>query len=122
MFIRYSLTGAIATAVHYVVLLCLVEALGIKPWIATAIGALCGAGVAYMGNRHFTFSHSLLSTSNRKALPRFLIIAALGAGLNSLILGSITTLFNWHYFAAQVIATIIVLILTYHLNRTWTFA
>lgn len=119
MFFRYGFTGAIATAVHYVVLFYLVEILDIKPWIATGLGALCGAAVAYIGNRKFTF---LSNTPNRIALPRFLVIAALGAALNSLQVWVLTNYFDMYYFAAQVIATIIVLIVTYHLNKQWTFA
>ncbi len=119
MFIRYGFTGAIATGLHYLVLLCLVELFDVRPWIATGFGALCGAAVAYIGNRNFTFSSKI---SNRKALPRFLTIAALGATLNSLQVWILTHFFDMYYFAAQVIATIIVLIVTYHLNRQWTFA
>lgn len=116
---RYGLTGAVATAFHYLVLLGLVELLSIKPWIATGLGALCGAVVAYIGNRQFTF---VSNAPNRQALPRFFAIAALGAALNSLLMWLMTHYFNLYYFAAQVIATIIVLIVTYHLNRHWTFA
>ena len=119
MFFRYSFTGAIATACHYLVLLCLVELLHIKPWVATGLGALCGAVVAYIGNRNFTF---LSNTPNHKALPRFLMIAALGAALNSLQVWVLTHYFDIYYFAAQLIATIIVLIVTYHLNKQWAFA
>ncbi len=119
MFIRYGLTGGIATAFHYTILLCLVELFDVRPWVATGLGALCGAGIAYIGNRCFTFSSN---TPNYKALPRFLTIAALGAILNSLLVWMMTHFFDLYYLVAQVIATIIVLIVTYQLNRQWTFA
>ena len=124
MFIRYGLTGAIATIIHYLVLLLLVESFAIQPWIATGIGAICGAVVSYIGNRQFTFVNQVLNNqiSNSKALPRFFVIAALGAALNSLLILLMTDYYNLYYFAAQVIATIIVLMVTYHLNRHWTFA
>ena len=119
MFIRYGFTGVIATAFHYLVLLCLVELFDIRPWIATGIGAMLGAAVAYIGNRNFTFSSN---TPNFKALPRFMIVAVLGAILNSLQVWILTHFFDMHYFVAQVIATTVVLIVTYQLNRQWTFA
>ena len=131
IFIRYSLTGGAATAVHYLILLGLVELFGLKPWLATAVGALCGAAVAYLGNRYITFNSNFNKNSFDKkspqpkhttTLPRFLMVATLGAGLNSLLVFSISHSFSLHYFAAQVIATIIVLVLTFHLNRLWTFA
>ncbi len=124
MFIRYGMTGAIATTFHYLILLLLVEAFGVMPWIATGVGAICGAIIAYIGNRKFTFASQIPtnSTSNYKTLARFLIIAALGAALNILLMWLMTHYLNFYYFAAQIIATIIVLIVTYHLNRHWTFA
>jgi len=124
MFIRYGMTGAIATIFHYLLLLLLVEVLGVKPWIASGFGAICGAMVAYIGNRKFTFASQISSnpTSNYKTLPRFLTIATPGAGLNSLLMWLMTHYFNLYYFAAQIIATIIVIIVTYHLNQHWTFA
>ena len=115
-FAGYALTGGLATVTHYTVLLMLVESLGIQAPGATALGALCGASLAYFANRCFTFSIA----PHRRALPRFFVVAALGAGLNSLIVWSGSTL-HWHYLAVQAIATIVIFALTYHLNRSWTF-
>jgi putative flippase GtrA len=117
-FIRYTLTGGIATAVHYGVLIALVEGLHLKPSMSAVIGALCGAFVAYLGNHKYTFSSR---SSHRVALPRFMIIAAIGAALNGAIVWTGTTLLNWHYLIAQLLATLFVLFLTYQLNRSWTF-
>ena len=78
-FVRYTLIGGIATAVHYAVLVALVEGFGFSPSPSAMFGATCGALVAYAGNRAFTFASS---TVHRIALPRFLVIAALGAMLS----------------------------------------
>jgi putative flippase GtrA len=119
-FIRYTLTGGVATAVHYAVLLALVEWLGVPaPW-AAGVGALCGAALGYLGNRHFTFQAS--GASHCQAVPRFLAVALAGAALNGLIVWLGTQLLGWHYLAAQVLATLVVLGLGYRLNRSWTFA
>ena len=48
---RYTLIGGVATAVHYGVLLALVEAAHVAPAWAAAAGAVAGAAVAYLGNR-----------------------------------------------------------------------
>ena len=119
-FIRYSLTGAAATALHYAVLLALVELLGVAAALAAGIGALCGAALAYLGNRHFTFQGS--GASHGQAVPRFVAVALAGAALNSLIVWLGTYAFGWHYLAAQALATLVVLALGYQLNRSWTFA
>lgn len=117
-FARYALTGGLATVTHYTVLLVLVELLGFPTPGSTALGAVCGALVAYLANRCFTFSSI---APHRRALPRFFAVAALGAGLNSLIVWSGTSALHWHYLAVQAIATIVIFALTYHLNRSWTF-
>ena len=119
-FIRYSLTGAAATALHYTVLLALVELLGMAAAPAAGIGALCGAALSYLVNRRFTFQGS--GASHGQAVPRFVLVALVGAALNSLIVGVGTQALGWHYLAAQALATLLVLALGYHLNRSWTFA
>lgn len=117
-FARYAVIGGLATVIHYTVLLLLVESLGLAAYGATALGALCGALIAYLANRGFTFSSI---SPHRRALPRFFVVAALGAGLNSLIVWSGTSALSWHYLVVQAISTAVVLTLTYHLNRFWTF-
>lgn len=117
-FIRYTLTGGIATGAHYAMLLTLVEGLRLEPPPSTVFGALCGALVAYAGNRQFTFSSR---APHRRTLPRFLLVAAAGAGLNGAVVWAGTTLLTAHYLTAQIAATALVLSITYYLNRLWTF-
>lgn len=119
-FARYSVTGGVATAAHYAVLALLVEGLKAPAALAAALGALCGAAVAYLGNRRFTFSAT--TVPHRHAAPRFLLVAALGAAVSAAIVGLGTAVLHAHYLASQVVATALVLLLTYGLNRRWTFA
>lgn len=119
-FLRYALTGSLATAAHYLVLFALLEGqLATAPAAATA-GALCGAVVAYAGNRHFTFADS--PASHRRALPGFATVALLGAALNGVVVWLASVVLGLHYLLAQVLATLIVLVLGYRLNRTWSFS
>jgi putative flippase GtrA len=117
-FVRYTLIGGIATAVHYAVLVALVGGFNFLPAPSAMFGALCGALVAYMGNREFTFASSAL---HRIALPRFLVIAAVGAMLSGGMVWVGTVILACHYLAAQLVATILIVLLTYQLNRLWTF-
>ena len=55
--LRYTLVGAIATAVHYALLALCVEAGAWPAWLASGFGAVMGAQVAYLGNRRFTFGY-----------------------------------------------------------------
>lgn len=120
LFLRYFLAGGMATVVHYAVLLTLVELVGVPAAPAAVLGALCGAVAAYAINRSVTFTSS--TASHQRALPRFMLIAAAGAALNgALVWGGVHWL-GWHYLVAQALATVLVLGLTFRLNRSWTFA
>jgi putative flippase GtrA len=116
--LRYAIVGASATAVQWTALALLVELAGSEPAPASALGALLGAGVGYLGNRGLTFSST--TVAHRVALPRFLIVAAAGA-LASAVIVYIGTAAGWHYLAAQGLATLTVLLVGYGVNRRWTF-
>ncbi len=79
---RYLLVGLLATAVHYALLVALVEFAGAAAAPSAAFGAACGALAAYAGNRRFTFPGA---PRHGQALPRFLAVAALGAATNGAI-------------------------------------
>ena len=119
-FFRYIVAGGVATAVHYAVLIVLVEVFGFSSAHSAAVGALCGAGVSYLLNRYVAFA----STSSRhaQALPRFMTIAVLGAFINGVLIWMAVYHLGWHYLAAQALATLLVMGLTFRLNRFWTFA
>jgi len=119
MFGRYVLMGGLATAVHYCVLVLMVEVWGVKPGVAAAAGALGGALAAYVGNRRLTFAST---AAHRQALPRFLIVAASGALLSGSLVWSGTTLLGMHYLIPQLLATALVLVAGFAMNRRWTFA
>ena len=119
-FFWYIVAGGIATAVHYAVLIALVELLTIDPAPSAAFGTLCGAVVSYVLNRRMTFVSS--NAGHVQALPRFMAIALLGALLNGLLVWLGVQQFGWHYLLAQALATVLVMGLTFRLNRLWTFA
>lgn len=119
MFSRYVLIGGLATAVHYCLLVAMVEAWGVKPGVAASVGALGGALAAYVGNRRLTFASA---AAHRQALPRFLIVAAGGALLSGGLVWCGTTLLAMHYLLPQLLATALVLVAGFAMNRHWTFA
>lgn len=115
--LRYAAVGALATAVHYAVLVAGVEVLGWPAPAAAAFGAAVGAQVAFAGNRRLTFGH------RGPMLPawwRFQATALLGAGISAALVG-LGARAGLHYLAAQAIATGLVLLLTFAINRRWSF-
>ena len=118
-FVRYSLIGGVATFVHWLVLVALVEGTGMNPGPSAAIGAMCGALTGYAGNRRFTFSSH---APHRQALPRFLVIAAGAAIANGAVVWTGTESLHFHYLVPQAAATALTLVAGFALNRSWTFS
>ena len=120
-FLRFSLVGAAGTAVHYAALAVLVRLGLLQPGAAAATGACLGAGVNYWLNRRLTFAGPCGDYArHRTALPRFIAVAAAGALANGVIVGRLTAL-AVHYFAAQILATCLILLLNFLISQKWIF-
>ncbi len=115
--LRYAAVGAMATAVHYALLALGVELAHWPAWLASGVGAVVGAQVAFVGNRRFTFGHH-----GAAAAPwlKFQLTALFGALLGMGVVGLVVHA-GWHYLVAQVLATLLVLGVTFLINRRWTF-
>ncbi len=117
-FLQYAAVGAAATAVHYAILVGLVEGDLLAPQRAAALGAWVGAQVAFAGNSAFTFRGAGATVG---AWLRFQVTALVGAVL-SFALVALGVRIGLHYLLAQIVATAINLIVTFEVNRRWSFA
>lgn len=117
-FLQYAAVGAVATAAHYAILVGLVEAGVLAPPRAAALGAWVGAQVAFAGNAAFTFRGAGAGVA---AWLRFQITAVVGAVL-SFALVALGVGVGLHYLLAQIVATLINLLVTFEINRRWSFA
>ena len=114
---RYGSVGVVATSAHYLLLVWSVERAGWHAWIGSGAGAVLGAQLAYFGNRWFTFSHK---GGLGISWIRFQAVALAGAVLGmALVAGAVYA--GLHYLLAQLMATALILLLTFLVNRNWTF-
>jgi len=136
-FLRYLVSGGLATGVHFSVLIALIEYQLTTPVQATMIGAACGFLVNYHIQFHWTFK---VSGSHRRFFTRYLLISALMFGLNAQIFwlatlpdplvlldslpypSQIPQPKNIAYWYAQIIATGIVFFCNFLTNRYFTFS
>ena len=116
-FFRYAAVGAIATTVHYLLLVLCVELGGWPAFLASGFGAVVGAQVAYAGNRWFTFAHR---GDMAASWLKFQGTALIGAAFGMAVVATAVHL-GWHYVLAQMLATALALLLTFAINRRWTF-
>lgn len=117
-FLRYAGAGAVGTCAHYAVFLIGIAAAPSAVLTASTTGAVIGAGANYWLNRRYSFAGSCL---HRQALPRFALVAGAGLVWNFAMMGVLTTA-AVPAIPAQLVATAIVLVTGYLLNRHWTFA
>jgi len=114
----YAALGLVGTIVQYAVLITLVQAFFFSPSTGSAIGAAAGAIVNYQLNAVYNFKH----TGDRfPALLKFLVTAGIGMGANWLVMLLLTSHLHLNYLLSQVLATGVVLGLTFLINSTWTF-
>lgn len=116
--LRYGAVGGVATAAHYLLLWALVELGHWPPPLAAGAGAALGAQLGFVGNRWFTFEHQGPWFA---AWWRFQLTALLG-GVTSVLVVALGVRLGLHYLLAQMAATLLALVLTYAINRRWTFA
>ena len=115
----YAAVGAVATAAHYAILVGLVEAGLLAPQRAAALGAWVGAQVAFAGNAAFTFRGAGATLG---AWWRFQLTAARSARCSASRLVAAGVRLGLHYLLAQIVATLIGLVVTFEINRRWSFA
>ncbi|MGJ0510300.1 MAG: GtrA family protein [Methylocystis sp.] len=114
----YASVGAVATAVHYAILVGLVEAGGWRPVPATLIGYVAGGVVAYALNRRHTFASD---RPHAEAGWRFALTAFLGFCVTYMSMSLFVERLGAPYLPAQIVTTVLAMFLTFSINRTWTF-
>lgn len=117
-FLSFAGVGAIGTTVHYAVLLFLVEALSVYTVAATTAGFIAGALVNYLLNYYLTFSSN---KRHSETAMKFALVALGGMVLNALVMAILNSAIHINYFATQILATCVVLVWNFAINRCWTF-
>ncbi len=116
--LRFLLVGGMATAIQFLLLALFVE-LRLLPEVAASATAYGFAAAAnYLANYYLTFNSR---RSHWQTLPRFLITATLGLGINTLVFAAAFHLLGY-YLIAQVIATGVTLVVNFLLHKFWIYS
>lgn len=116
--VAFGGVGLAAAAVHYGLLIGLVEGAGADPVPATLAGYLGGGVVSYALNRRLTFASD---RPHREATWRFALVAAVGFGLTWLFMALFVRTLGAPYLPAQLVTTGLVLVWSFGANKLWTF-
>jgi len=110
----YGTAGAIGTAVHFAVLFATLSIA--QPVVASTLGAIAGCIVNYYLARHFVFAST--QPCNR-SFPRFVTVAMVGIIINAAIIQAFVNMLP--IAVNQVLASTIVLLTGFVMNKWWTF-
>ena len=102
--IRFGLVGLAATLTHAGILWALVEGYRMPATVATLLGFLVAFAVSYLGHFYITFRSE---RSHKRTLPRYALVALIGASFHGLIFFVATDLIGWYYWIAFAITIIV---------------
>ena len=115
-FLRYLVTGATATAAHYLVLILIVEQ-GAIALLGSIVGSVVGLITNYLLSSRWVF---VLASSASSRFARFLAVSVLASGLNAAFMW-IGLRAGLHYLLAQLLSTLLLMLINYTLHANWTF-
>jgi putative flippase GtrA len=116
---RYFVAGSAAVGVHFLVLILLVELFAADPTLATTCGFAVGLVVNYLLQYHWTFR---AEDAHSKRFPRYLAVTLLMMGVNALVFWGLEGPAGIPYLMAQGVATGVVFIFNFVINKHYTFA
>lgn len=117
--LRFGLIGLLAGAVHFSIVVLLVESAGLKPLIANIFAFLAAFQVSYWGHRYWTFRGT--TASHRMALPRLFLVCSAAFAANESLFYLFLALFNLPYPIALFLVLAILPLLTFTLSKLWVF-
>jgi putative flippase GtrA len=105
-FSRFLAVGVATTAVHYAILVALVEAFAVHPVLATSAGFVTAVLLSYVLNRRYTFD---AEHAFGPGLLKYYAALSVGLLLNAGIMALLT---GWgaHYILAQIVASGVALV------------
>jgi putative flippase GtrA len=114
---RFSLVGAMATAVHFTVILVAVSFFSWRMIVVHGLAYLCAFLVSFVGHYKFTFASA---TNWKLAFIRFLAVSFITLGISSLI-AALGMAFDTPRLATLLVAAASVAIASYLLQENWVF-
>lgn len=118
---RFGIVGVTAAAVHFSVVIALVQFALIKqPLYANAVGFFFAFQISYSGHRFWTFRDTRVA--HRAALPKLLLVSLSGFLVNETLFYCLMTLLGLPYQLALLVVLTVMPAITFTLSKLWVFA
>jgi putative flippase GtrA len=117
-FLRFAVTGVVATAVHVAGFAFWYEWIGLLPEPANALAFVAAFLTAYALNAHWTFGRADRAASR---IVRYFGVAVVGLLLNSGIISLVVRVLGLSPYLGLAAGLVLVPPLTFWMTRTWVF-
>jgi putative flippase GtrA len=115
---RFGVIGASAAAVHFSIVVMMVEGGLLQPLLANVIAFMVAFQVSYFGHRLWTFQ---AQTQHRTAFPRLLLVSGTTFMANEGLFYLFMTLFKMPYASALFLVLAILPLFTFTASKLWVF-
>lgn len=115
---RFSLVGAIATAIYMLTAMTAVERLHVSPMIGATLGFCASFVVSYIGHFHFTFA---VPGCYRDHVVKFAVSSIASFLISTAAMWLAAKLLRIDYRIALIAIAFIIPICSYLVNRFWVF-
>lgn len=119
-FIKFGVVGITGVVVDFGITYICKELIKIPKYVANSIGFTIAATTNYYFNRIWTFESHNPNISSEYL--KFFIIAAIGLGINTLIIWILIKKFKLNFYFSKAIATFVVMIWNFSANVLYTFS
>jgi len=115
----FIVVGSSAAAVHFCVVLLLVQLLHWHPLLANVLAFLIAFQVSYWGHRFWTFADTVLS--HQQSLIRFFLVSCVSFALNEVMYYFLLHYTPLPYWLSLAIVLVLVAAITFISSRLWAF-
>jgi len=118
-FLKFGVVGFSGLFVDFGITYLFKEKIKINKYVSNALGFICAATWNYIFNRLWTFQ----STNEHVATEygTFMIVSAIGLGINSLVLWILTDKLKWNFYLSKIFAIGCATMWNFFANLLFTF-
>lgn len=118
-FLKFAVVGFSGVFVDFGITFLCKEKIKLNKYVSNAIGFVCAATSNYILNRIWTFQ----STNEDVATEygSFMIVSAIGLGINSLTLYILTDKLKWNFYFSKIFAIGVATLWNFFANLMFTF-
>ena len=118
-FLKFGVVGFSGVFVDFGVTYLFKEIIKINKYVSNAIGFVCAATSNYILNRIWTFQSENADVATEYG--KFMLVSAIGLGINSLTLYILTDKFKWNFYLSKIFAIGAATLWNFFANLLFTF-